>query len=225
MPETTEEPKKKKPKVIGLKQLLSKTYDFLGGLSDSITRSFGKLVINFIMIVWAPSGSGKSNFLYQFLKEMMKYGNVLYISLEEGTESTAQMLADRHMNENEHGGKIQFADHEMTYDETIKYLKRKKSQRFVVIDSLQYWDINYTKYKALKAMFPNKSFIFVSHASGRNPDGKTADKIRYDAGIKVRIEGYVAFPISRYGGNKPYVIWEEGAIKYYKKKKVNEFKK
>ena len=64
-------------------------------------------------------------------------------------------------------------------------------------------------------MFKKKSFIFLSHASGKLPDGKTADKIRYDAGIKTRIEGYIAFPISRYGGNKPYVIWEEGARKYW----------
>lgn len=216
---------KKRPKVIGLKALESKKYDFLEGLPDKIKRSFGKLVSNFIMIVWGQSGSGKSNFIYEFLKAMMVYGNVLYVSLEEGTEASAQLVVLRHMNAEAHGGKIFFADHEMKYDELVVFLKRKKSPRFVVIDSVQYWDVNYVRYKALKETFPGKTFIFISHAMGKNPDGKTADKIRYDAGIKVHVEGYVANVICRYGGNRPYIIWEEGALGYWKKKKLNEFKK
>jgi hypothetical protein len=234
MTEIIDEPKVKKrrtgPKPIGLKQLLNKKFDFLEGLPPDIIRSFGKLVANFIMIVWGQSGNGKSNFIYQLLKALMTHGNVLYLVLEEGTESTTQIAALRHLNEEEHSGKIQFIGHEMNYDELKIYLKRKKSQRFIVIDSVQYWYINYTQYKELKEMFPNKTFIFISHAKGKNPDGKIADKIRYDAGVKVRVEGFVAFVTSRYGGNKPYVIWEgdnaqEGAWEYWTKKKVNQFKK
>ena len=96
-------------------------------------------------------------------------------------------------------------------------LNRKKSPRFVVIDSVQYWDVDYEKYKALKAAFPRKTFIFISHSKGKLPDGKTADKIRYDAGVKVRVEGFAAFVTSRYGGNRPYVIWEDGAKRYWGK--------
>lgn len=222
--------KKKKPKVIGLKQLFQKQYETLEGLPEVMKRSFGELVANFIMIVWAQSGSGKSNFIYQLLAAIMHYGNVLYISLEEGTERSAQMIALRHLNEVSHSGKILFADHEMTYEEAVIYLRRKKSPRFVVVDSVQYWNINYAKYRELKALFPKKGFLFISHATGKNPDGKTADKIRYDAGVKVRVEGFVAFPVSRYGGNKPYIVWEgrnrnEGAWGYWGKKMVNEFKK
>jgi hypothetical protein len=173
------------------------------------------------MIVWAQSASGKSNFIYEFLAALMMFGNVLYISLEEGTESTAQTKALRHLDMNEHGGKILFANQEMSFSECVKYLKRKKSPQFIVIDSVQYWDINYVKYKELKALFPGKSFIFISHASGKNTDGKTAEKIRYDAGIKVHIEGFIATVKSRYmedGISTPYVIWEEGGKKYWGKK-------
>lgn len=224
MKETTDKPKKR-AKVIGLKALLAKKYDLLKDLPEWVMRSFGQLVSNFIMIVWAQSGSGKSNFIYQLLAVLMNYGNVLYVSLEEGTEMSAQLLALRHLNEEMHSGKILFGDPEMNYEELVAYLKRKKSPQFVVIDSVQYLNINYAGYKDLKEMFPRKGFIFISHAKGKNPDGKTADKIRYDAGIKVRVEGFVAFPICRYGGNNPYVIYEEGAIKYWTKKKVNAFKK
>ena len=218
--ETKNVPKKrvKRAKVIGLKALAAKKYDFLKDLPDWVKASFGDLVSSFIMVIWARSASGKSNFVYEFLAVMLSYFNVLYVALEEGTEATTQIVALRHLNEEKHAGKILFADHEMTYDELVWKLKKKKSPQCIVIDSIQYWDCNYEKYKALKAMFPKKAFIFISHAKGKNPDGHTADKIRYDAGIKVFVEGFIAFPQSRYGGNKPHVVFEPGAKKYWKKK-------
>jgi hypothetical protein len=204
-------------KVLGLKQLLQRTYDFLVGLPPEITHSFGKLTSNFLMIIWGQSGNGKSNLIMQLVRVFMNYGNVLYVGLEEGFESTMQMNALRHLSEESHSGKILFADHEMTYEELIKRLKRKKSPRFIVIDSIQYWNIDYEDYKKLKEMFPRKSFLFISHAEGKEPKGATAKSIRYDVPIKVHVAGYVAFVTSRYGGNKPYVIWEEGAKKFYGK--------
>lgn len=198
-------------KVLGLKQLLQKKYMYLEGLSEPFRRSFGNLVDAFIMIVWGMSGHGKTNFMMQLVVELMKYGKVLYVSLEEGHEASMQQLVIKALNEEDHSGKIEFADHHMTYEALTLKLKKKKSPKFIVIDSLQYWNIDYDKYKLLKESFPKKSFIFNSHASGRLPDGKTADKIRYDAGIKVLVDRYIAFPISRYGGNQPFVIWEDGA--------------
>lgn len=212
-------------KILGLKQLTQKQYKLIDDLCDVMKRSFGQLPTAFIMIVWGASGNGKSNFLMQFLKAIMHIGNVLYLGLEEGHEASMQQMALRHFDVNEHGGQIQFANHELTYELLVEKLKKKKSPKIIVIDSLQYWHITYIDYQKLKELFPSKVFIFISHAKGKSPDGKTADKIRYDAGIKVRVEGYVAHVISRYGGNRPYIIWEEGAVRYYKRRKVNEFKK
>jgi len=202
-------------RVLGLKQLLQRTYHFLEHLPVEFTHSFGRLTDNFIMIIWGQSGNGKSNLIMQLLRTLMLHGNVMYVGLEEGFENTMQMTALRHLNEESHTGKIVFADHEMTYAELMIRLVKKKSPRFIIIDSLQYWNINYEQYKALKERFKKKSFVFISHANGKNPEGATAQKIRYDAPIKVRVEGCVAFVISRYGGNNPYVIWEEGAKKYW----------
>jgi hypothetical protein len=214
------------PKPLGLHQLLRKKFDKIPDLPEEILRSFGELVMNFIMIVWGQSGNGKSNLIYQLLTVLMKHGNVLYLALEEGTGSTTQLVALRHLNEEEHSGKILFADHTMTYEELRKYLPRKQSPRFIVIDSVQYWGITYAQYKTLKEEFPKKTFIYISHSKGKNPLGRVADSIRYDACIKVLVDKYVAFPTSRYGGNEPFIIWEEGAIKKWgSKKKVNSFKK
>lgn len=205
-------------KILGLQQLFNKKYDYLQDLPAEAVDSFGKLVSNFIMIVWGTSANGKSNFLMQLLKLFMPYGKVLYVSLEEGFEASIFENVSRHLDKEAHAGKIEFADHGMTYEELVLKLSKKKSPKFIIIDSVQYLDIDYTQYKLLKEKFSRKAFIFISHASGKLPDGKTADRIRYDAGIKIRVEGFVAFVASRYGGNKPYVIWEQGARKYWGKK-------
>lgn len=208
-------------RVLGLKQLLQKKYHFLDNLPEDITASFGRLTDNFTMLVWGISGNGKSNFIMQFMKVIMFYGKVLYIALEEGFEATTQFTADRNLTQELHSGRIEFADHNMTYDALIEKLKKKKSPRFIIIDSIQYWNITYEQYKRLKEIFKRKTFIFISHASGKIPDGKVADKIRYDAGIKVRLEGFIGFIICRYGGNKPFIVWEAGAKKYWGKKYRN----
>lgn len=203
-------------KVTGLKQLLAKKYTMLDNLPEPIARSFGRLVKNFIMLIWGDSGNGKSNFIMQIVSMLAHYGVVLYVSLEEGTEFTMQELAVRYLEESKHSGKIQWAEADMTYDELFTKLKKKKSPQFIVIDSVQYWDIDHPKYKKLKETFKSKSFIFISHINGKEPDGYVAKKIRYDAGIKVWVEGCVAFPKkSRYGGNKPYVIYEPDAKEYW----------
>lgn len=208
--------------VIGLKQLLQKKYKYLEHMTAAMRHSFGNLTTNFVMLVWGKSGNGKSNLVMQLLKVFLKTGNVLYVSLEEGHEATIQQTALKHLSE-ESSFKILFADNEENYESLTARLKKKKSPRFVVIDSVQYLDIDYEKYKAWKLLFKNKSFIFISHAAGKEPHGATAQSIRYDAPIKVFVQGFVAFVTSRFGGNNPYLIWEgdkpnKGARGYWGKK-------
>lgn len=205
------------PKILTLKQLLKKKYEYLENLPDKIKESFGELVMGFVMIIWGESGNGKSNLTVQILKCFIEYGKVLYLALEEGHQRTMQRLAEENFQEEIHAGRILFGNHEMTYAETIKALQRKKSAKIIVIDSVQYWNITYEQYQDIKKLFPKKIFIFMSHTNGKNPDGKVANKIKYDADIKVYVEGYIAFPRSRFQGNKPFVIWEDGAKNYYGK--------
>lgn len=169
------------------------------------------------MIVWGKSSAGKSNLIMQLVPELAKHGNVLIVGLEEGHERTMQSKALMHLNLEDHNGKVKFANAEMDYEQLVKTLAKKKSPKFIVIDSVQYLSINYEQYKTIKERFKKKSFIFISHSKGKDPEGATAFKIRHDAGVKVRVEGFIAFVLSRYGGNKNYVIYEEGARKYWGK--------
>ena len=76
-------------------------------------------------------------------------------------------------------------------------------------------------YINLRKDFPDKLFIFVCHEKHGLPDGKIAEKIRYDSEIKARVEGYKAFITSRYEiaelgeGGADFVIWEQGAQEYW----------
>lgn len=207
------------PKVLSYKQLMKKNYKIMEDVPDKFRDSFGEVVGNFKMLVWGDSGNGKSNLIFQLIQVLIKHGKVMYLSLEEGHEVTTQRKVAEYFNE-EDNSNLRFADHTMVYDELCKVLKKRNSPKFLVIDSVQYWNISYEDYKALKRQFPTKGFIFISHANGKAVDGKVAAKIKYDAGIKVWVEGYVGFiKTSRYGGKKkPYVIWEEGAKHHYGKK-------
>lgn len=214
-------------KVISLRQLQRKKYNFLDGLPEDIEQSFGKLTKNFILIVWGNSGNGKSNFILQILKCLMGYGSVLYVSYEEGTEASMQVMAHRHLNK-KHSGRIRFADASMSYQALFTRLDKKRSEQFIVIDSIQYMGISYKDYKQLKEAYPNKSFIFLSHANGRKPRGKVAEDIMYDATIKCHIEGYVVDVKSRLkldGLPVPYVVWEDGAKKVWGRNWKNPFTK
>ena len=75
--------------------------------------------------------------------------------------------------------------------------------------------MTYNDYKKLKEQFRKKLFVFISHADGKDPAGRSAKSVRYDCNCKIRVEGYRAMIVSRYGGGKPIDIWAEGAARYW----------
>jgi hypothetical protein len=223
--------KRNGPKGMGLKQLMAKKYKMLTNMPPEIVRTFGRMTEQVLMFISGPTGSGKSRLVMLLLKYLMQTGDVMYVSPEEGHRWTMQESARVNLNEQEHSGKITFWDHTMTYEELVIKLKKKRSPKYVVIDSLQYWNMGTKeRWMALKAMFSNKGFIIISHSKGRAPLGKLACDIEYDVDIKVRVEGFVAEVRARGNGLKHFVIFpgahaEEGAWLYWGKRKVNRWLK
>lgn len=173
---------------------------------------FGEPELTGTWLIWGESGNGKTSFVAQLAKYMTKFGRVAYNSLEEG-DSQSMKLAFMRVGMEEVRRKL------ILLDETIEQLKERlrqhKAPQIVIIDSLQYSGMSYNDYKQLRAEFKNVLFIMISHAEGKNPDGKVAKKVRYDSFIKIRVSGYKAYAASRYGGGEPYVIWKEGADKFH----------
>ena len=161
-------------------------------------------------IIWGESGNGKTRFALQLAKHLCKYGRVIYNSLEEGVKLSFQR-AIVSTNFKPVANKFQILDQE-PIEELIVRLKKQKSAQIIFIDSLQYTELNKNSYKRLINTFPSKLFIFISHAEGKKPKGTTADSIRYDADVKIFVDAYMAYCVSRFGGGKTYSIWNDDQI-------------
>jgi len=203
----------KRNRAVSVTEIYGKKFNVLP-FEDEWLRSFGKPELTGTWIIWGPSGNGKTRFALKLCKYFATLGKkVAYDSLEEGASlSMRNAFMDVGMEEVKR--RVWLLDAE-PIDQLIERLKKRKSPDVVAIDSIQYTGMNYKDYKALRDMFPKKIFILISHADGKNPAGRVAGSIKFDAFVKIRVEGYKAYPVSRYGGGEPYTIWAEGAESYY----------
>lgn len=180
-----------------------KTFDFQGDFKDS----FGKPERNGAWLVWGGSGDGKTDFSLQMAKYLSNFGKVYYNTLEERGRESFRIACIRN-NIESCGSKFQYESEK--YEQMMLRLTKKRAPKIVIIDSLQYLRITAKQYDEMRKLLPNTLFIFISHAKGALPKGALADEIRYDADVKIYIKDFVAKIQSRFGGNKPFVIWEAG---------------
>jgi len=172
-------------------------------------------------LIWGNSGNGKTRFALQLAKYLATFGlRVAFDSLEEGVSlSLRNAIGDCNMQEV--ARRFVLLDKEPVADLIVR-LAKKKSPDVIFVDSVQYTGLAYAEYKSLKDRFRHKLFVFVSHAYGSHPAGRVARSIRFDANVKIWVEGFQAFAASRYGGGKPYVIWEEGCLNLVRPKTEEE---
>ena len=167
-----------------------------------------------VWMIWGNTGNGKTSFVMRLCKELCKYGRVAYDSLEEGACLTMQNTLKR-FNMQEVNRRFLLLDCESIEQLSLR-LKRQKAPDFVVIDSFQYTQMTYAQYIKFKEQHRNKLLIFISHASGTRPDGRSAKKVAFDASLKIYIEGYRAFSKGRFIGPVGHFdIWPEKAAKYW----------
>ncbi len=164
-------------------------------------------------LIWGDSGSGKTRFALQLAKYLTNFCKVGINSLEEGLSASLK-IAFGEVKMEEVKRKIILLDQE-PISELAARIKAPHGPRVWIIDSMQYTGLNYNDYKAFRELFKHRLLILISHSSGNLPEGRTAQKIRFDAFVKIRVEGYRAFAMSRYGGGKTYEIWPEGAARYW----------
>jgi hypothetical protein len=175
-------------------------------------RSFGKPEITGSWLVWGNRSNGKTRFALQLCKYFASFVRVAYDSLEEG-DSKSMRDAVKEVGMGEVKNNFILLNQEPV--ELLKErLRKRKSPDVIIIDSIQYTGLNYREYTKLREEFPKKLFVLISHAEGKSPAGRTAKSIIYDSFVKIWVEGYTAYPASRYGGNEPFVIWEKGAVEY-----------
>lgn len=175
--------------------------------------SFGKPELKGTIFIHGNSGNGKTTFVAMLFKYLAGFGRGAYNSLEEG-DSESLKLAFKRVGMHEVKSKVILLDKEKIPD-LKERLRKHKAPKIVVIDSIQYTRIKTTDWLDMVEEFSNVLFIVVSQSTGKKPKGTLADDVYYDAGVKIWVEGYVAFVTSRFGGGKPFVIYPEQAEKYW----------
>lgn len=175
---------------------------------------FGEIACTGVVFFWGQSGNGKSSAVMSFAKELTKYGKVIYLSLEEGLSLSFQNTLRRYSMQ-DCGARFQVVTSE-TMEELSKRLLKRKSPEFIIIDSFQYTQMSYRSYIEFRNKHSDKLLIFVSHADGKQPAGRAARSVKYDAMLKVWVEGYRAFSNGRFIGSTGRCdIWAEQAQKYW----------
>ncbi|REH00294.1 hypothetical protein [Flavobacterium aquicola] len=195
-------------KAIGITQFLEKSFDVYE-LEGEWLDSFGQIEKNFKMSVTGESGGGKTELVVKLIKELcLKFKTKAdYFSYEQGHSKSLQSAIQRN-NMEDVKGKVMFITGG-TFDELLTRLKRRASAKIVIIDSQDYSELSTKQYKELIKIFPKKSFIVVSWAKNEKPKNQAARDIEYMSCIKVFVKDYKAYPRSRFGGNKTFVIWDK----------------
>lgn len=193
------------------KEVMAKTYRMLPW-GEKWQAAFGDVPENEIWFISGASASGKSSFIMQLAKELTNYGTVLYGSYEEGvSQSFKERIKRERMTERQGRFRVITED---SYEELAARLAKPKSAKFVIIDSFQDSDLTFDQAMELRKRFPRKCFIFISQEYKGQPLGKPAARLKYKAGVKVRVVGYKAYCQGRFGGEggDGFTIWDEGVI-------------
>lgn len=166
-----------------------------------------------LWLIWGGSYNGKSTFIMRLCKYLTGFGKVAFDDLEEGWCKDTQD-ATHEAGLDEVGSLFQFL-HKEPIPVLIERLKKHKSAKIVVINSLQYTDLTFKSYLQLESMFPNKLFIIICHEEGREPEGKVGKRLKFHASKKLRVEGFRVFAQVRGRGANYLDIWSEGAAEYW----------
>jgi len=187
-----------------------KEFDFTGAFLDS----FGKPEMKSRWLIYGYSGEGKTELSMQLFKYFTQFGKAVFYSKEQGYSSSLRECVVRNCIGDLHAktAKIIVGG---AFADLVSFLKKNKSVATVIIDSVDYLELTIEQYKLLIETFPKKAFVFVAWKDGNRPKNAAARAMEYMVDIKIEVKHFVAFPRSRYGGNLPFVIWEEGAKKHH----------
>lgn len=193
--------------------ILSKKYKRIGWSGDFLAAFDNPEAIG-VWFIWGNSGNGKSSFLMQMVKALATLHPVFFNALEEGNSLTMQNLL---IQSNIAEVKRKVLIGQESIEDMMVRMTKKKSPQYYFVDSIQYARLTWAKYVLLKehARANKKLLIFSSHCDGKTPRGSLADSVRYDADLKIWVEGFKAISNGRYNPGGEYVIWDERATEYW----------
>lgn len=167
----------------------------------------GNLTENFRMLIQGPSGHGKTEYLMKLIKVLAeKHGKVSLNNVEQGKSATLKEAIMRN-DFTDLKGKVMICDaSKRKFEPWFEALKRPNSGKIICLDSLNYMNLTLEQFKLMHEKFKHKSIIIVCWDDPMNTASK---EIKYMCDIKVEVKDFKANIRSRFGGNKPFVIWDK----------------
>jgi hypothetical protein len=174
-------------------------------LPEEWAKHLGELPQRFHIYVDGDAKNGKSEYVIKLAKMLaIHFGKVRLNNLEEGKHKHIQQSIMRNDFKNT-VPKGRFAYDVIRDFETYKKrIARTNSGRVQIIDSISFWKLTEEQIQYLIQTFKNKCFIFVAykaHATRNKPIIHLTD-------IEVNVKDFVAHATGRFGGQKPFVIWD-----------------
>jgi hypothetical protein len=214
---------------IPLQKLAAKVYNLPAGLSEEMLASIGEIEDCWDCCIHGGSGNGKTNFANKLIMDLVIALDCKaeYVSWEEGHGKSIQDTMIKRQNLLALIGNKMAITKGLPFEVLVHRMKKKQSAKIWVLDSIQASGLTKEQIIELRETFilgksKRKIIIFISWGKNGAPIGAAGGAAEFNANIKVLVEGFIAFPKSRFGGNKPYVIWEgdatEGAIRYWDKR-------
>ncbi|KAB2918718.1 MAG: ATP-dependent serine protease [Bacteroidetes bacterium] len=212
--------KERIPRALTAKNVIEQEFELLP-LKGAWHDAFGEPERTGVWLAWGNSGSGKGSFMIQLAKMLSEYGDVFIDDLEEGGRHTFKVNALRYGLSSAQGKVLVRKEDMATLDAR---LSKPRSPEIVIINTVQYMHVNTKWYRQFAEKYARKKLlVFFSQADGKRPKGTLADDIKYDADLKIWVEGFKAFSNGRtWGATKEYTIWEEGAAEYWGQQEIEQ---
>lgn len=153
---------------------------------------FGNPSKNFHLMVFGRPKNGKSIFTVQFAKYLSTIGKVLYIASEEGFSATLQQKIREFGMANPNLDFGNFRDYEQ-----IRNVLADNQYNFVVIDSINFINLEPEDVEVLKAENPGTAFITIQQAT-KGGQFRGSQQFAHNCDMIVEIVEGVAYHTGRF---------------------------
>jgi RecA/RadA recombinase len=167
----------------------------------------GQPARSFHMMVFGRPKQGKSIFCFQLAKYLTKFGKVLYIAAEEGFSATLQQKLTEFGAVNQN---LYFANYRDF--EQIRSNLMNTDYEFVIIDSINFINLEPEDVELLKAENKDKSFITIQQAT-KNGAFRGSQQFAHNCDIIIEVVEGVAHHTGRYAAPSEMQIFDKPNFK------------